>query len=238
MRAFTAVPAHMFFGAIWGYALGRRLVAPATRLGSYLLLAALMHGAFDTFLSIDGLGLLALFVNLAVASLFIVFLRSALRHGVVTPEAASVDPASRELFPMGSRGLFAFFAVGMHLLAALIFGLGAYVQSRDWRVGFGFIGFATVLLGLFGVMAYGLTESMPLDVVVDDYGVTFGGAAVPWEVISRFEQRVLGRGRMHEIRVRTPGGGMCLGPGPARTVEQLAQAIAARMRERAGASAR
>jgi RsiW-degrading membrane proteinase PrsW (M82 family) len=232
-RAFTAVPAHMFFGAIWGYALGRRLVARETRVLSYLLLAAVMHGAFDTFLSIDGLGLLALFVNLALASIFILFLRSALRHGVVTPEAARVDPASRELFAMGSRGLFAVFAVGMHVLAALIFGLGAYVQARDWRVGFGFIGFASLLLGLFGVMAYGLTETMPLDVVVDDYGVTFGGAAVPWEVISRFEQRVVGRGRMHEIRVRIPGGGLCLGPGPARTVEQLAQVIAARLRDRA-----
>jgi RsiW-degrading membrane proteinase PrsW (M82 family) len=231
MRAFTAVPAHMFFGAIWGYALGRKLVAPRTSLALYLLLAALMHGAFDTFLSIEGLGLLALAVNLALASMFILFLRSALRHGVVTPEAARVDPTSRELYPMGSRALFAFFAVGMHVIAALIFGLGAYVQARDWRVGFGFIGFASALLGVFGVMAYGLTETMPLDVVVDDYGVTFGGTAVRWDAISRYEHRVVRGGRMHEIRLGALGGSLCLGPGPARTVDQLARVIAARIRE-------
>ena len=236
MRAFTTVPAHMCFGAIWGYALGRKLVQPRTSLLLYLLLAAFMHGAFDAFLSIDGLGLLAGGMNLVLASMFIIFLRSALRHGVVSPEAAAVSPDGRELFQMGSSGLFAFFAVGMHVVAALIFGLGAYVQSRDWRVGFGFIGLSSVLLGLFGLMAYGVSEAMPLDVVVDDYGITFGGAAVRWGDIDRFEHIAPGVGYgagMHEILVRTTSGAMTLGPGPAKAVDELARVIAARIRGRA-----
>ena len=110
------------------------------------------------------------------------------------------------------------------------------MQSRDWRVGFGFIGLSSVLLGLFGLMAYGVSEAMPLDVVVDDYGITFGGAAVRWGDIDRFEHIAPGVGYgagMHEILVRTTSGAMTLGPGPAKAVDELARVIAARIRGRA-----
>src|SRR5262249_43986258 len=37
-RAFTSVPLHMFVGAIWGYALGRKLVRKKTSVILYFLL--------------------------------------------------------------------------------------------------------------------------------------------------------------------------------------------------------
>src|SRR5439155_1969549 len=61
VRTFMSIPAHMFFGAIWGYAAGRKLVARRTSIALFLALAALLHGAFDTFLAIDGMAIFAFF---------------------------------------------------------------------------------------------------------------------------------------------------------------------------------
>jgi hypothetical protein len=223
------VPAHLFFGAIWGYALGQKLVRPKLNVGLYLLLAAAMHGAFDTFLSVHGTAVLSLLINLVLASCLVVLLRRSLRYGVVTPAAAAVDPASRAVFPMGVRGTFVLSAVGMHVAAIFILGLGVYVESRHGRVGFGFLGLATLLLAAFGLAAAGVARAMPLDVVVDDFGVTFGGAAVAWDAVLGLEHRALGLG-MCEILVKTRQGPFRLGPGPAASVEDLARALGRRAR--------
>ncbi len=229
-RAFMTVPAHLFFGSIWGYALGRRLVQPKTNVLGYLLLAAALHGAFDTFLSIDGMGWFAGALNLVLASVFILLLRSALTHGAVGRDAAQVDPMSRTLYRMGSRGLFSFFAVGMHVVAALIFALGAYAQSREWRVGLGFVLLSSGLLGVLGLMAYGVSEAIPLDVAVDDHGITFGGATVRWRDITGCDRRVAGGiGKKHEVLLHATDGVMCLGPGEPAVVEQLSRTIAVRL---------
>src|SRR4029077_15647230 len=83
--------AHMFFGAIWGYALGRRLVSKKISVLGFLLLAALAHGTFDATLSTDGMQLAAALVMACLAVVFIAVLRSALRHGAV-PSRGAVDP--------------------------------------------------------------------------------------------------------------------------------------------------
>ncbi len=57
-RCFMSVPAHMFFGAIWGYALGARLVDRKSRVLLCLGLAAAAHGLFDALLSTDGAAIL------------------------------------------------------------------------------------------------------------------------------------------------------------------------------------
>ncbi len=229
-RAFMTVPAHVLFSSIWGYALGRKLVAPRTRVALYYLAAAAAHGAFDTLLSVEGLALLAGVLNLALASLFIVLLRRALRHGVVTPEAARVPPETRSLFPVGSRALFAFFAATLHLVAALLFGVGIYAQERSWRVGLSFVVVSAALASVFVLVAYGLTESLPLDVVLDDYGVTFGGAAVPWhDVVAFARRRSTSPGRGEEIHLRLRQGGLMLGPGSAGVMDRLAAALGRRL---------
>ena len=52
-----SVPAHMFFGAIWGYALGARLVEKRLTRLALPRSPPRRHGAFDALLSIDGGGI-------------------------------------------------------------------------------------------------------------------------------------------------------------------------------------
>src|SRR5690606_6475569 len=89
-RTFMSVPAHMFFGALWGYALGAKLVDPRTRTWPWLLLSALLHGLYDALLSTDGAGALAVVLNLGLATAFVLLVRRALRHGVVTDEMRAI----------------------------------------------------------------------------------------------------------------------------------------------------
>src|SRR5262249_14808270 len=172
----TSVPAHLFFGAIWGYALGQKLISKKTSLFGFFMLAALAHGAFDTFLSIEGLGILAMALNFALATLFVLLLRRALRHGAVTPEMASVPASRRSFFTVGTPGAFILYAILMHVVALLLLVLGGYVEHTHQRVGYGFVVIASTAILMLGFSAWGLTVAMPLDVVVDAYGITFAGA--------------------------------------------------------------
>ncbi len=124
LRAFVTVPAHMFFGAIWGYALGRKLVARKTSVLLFLALAALAHGLFDALLSTDGMSLFAGALVIALSVAFVEVLRRALRHGAVPPRRAAGEsapqteplPASvlqRAYFRVGSPGAFLACAAGM-----------------------------------------------------------------------------------------------------------------------------
>jgi RsiW-degrading membrane proteinase PrsW (M82 family) len=228
VRTFTSIPAHMFFGAIWGYALGRKLVDKRTSVLAFLAAAALVHGAFDTFLSIDGMAGFAILLNVALSTLFIVLLRRALRHGVVTPEAARVPAASRVLFQLGSLRGFALSAIALHVLALSVFMLGVYMELQHLRVGYGFVVAMSTLVTLLGFAAYSLSKTIPLDVVVDAYGVTFAGAARAWRT-------VLGIERGHEdVRIRSTDGDLTLGPGSPAVMGALLRALESHARAHAG----
>src|SRR5262249_48689338 len=154
---FTSIPAHLFFGAIWGYALGRKLVSRRTSVLLFLAWAALMHGAFDTLLSIDNLHSLALLLNLVLASLFVWLLRRALRHGAVAPGSADAPASSaRAFFTVGRPGWFAVCAVLVHLLAAMLFAVGVGHQVTHQKVTYGFFALSSSLVALLGLCAYGL----------------------------------------------------------------------------------
>ena len=94
LRAFMTVPAHMFFGAIWGYGMGRALVSRRTRVVAYLAAAAVAHGTFDAVLSTDGMQLVATVLVLVLGFAFIEMLRRALRHGAVPPRLPSDSDGS------------------------------------------------------------------------------------------------------------------------------------------------
>jgi protease PrsW len=47
LRSFLALPGHVIFGAMWGYALGRRKFDPTYPVWSRVGLAALLHGLYD-----------------------------------------------------------------------------------------------------------------------------------------------------------------------------------------------
>ena len=73
-----------------------------------------------------------------------------------------------------------------------------------------------------------MSATLPLDVAVDDYGVTFAGAARSWSRIRKFH--------VHDthIELDCEAGPLHLGPAPSAVVEQLAGAL----REHLGATPR
>jgi RsiW-degrading membrane proteinase PrsW (M82 family) len=233
-RAFMSVPSHLFFSTIWGYGLGRRLVAPKQRTWPLFLLAISLHGLFDACLSITGGALAAIAVALMVASVFVVHLQRALRYGAVPlpieilAGAIPVEPrGERELFRMGSRWVFAGFVVLMYVCSATVFVLT--LAGRHFGVALA-VG-STVVFGLLGWAARGVAASLPLDVAVDDTGVTFAGAAIRYGDVVRVErQRVRGSPRRQErMIVFGQDRRLILGPASGETIDALSRALARRL---------
>ncbi|HWL86963.1 MAG TPA: PrsW family intramembrane metalloprotease [Polyangiaceae bacterium] len=227
LRAFTSVPAHMFFGAIWGYALGRKLVAPRTRVWAFLLLAALLHGAYDTFLSMHYLVYLTLVLHIVLTSLFVVLLRRALRRGVIAHGEVIPESTRRLSFAFGSRATFAFWVIALHVAALAIVALGIQQGSRSQSVNLAFLAAASALFVLFAVCAHGLCASLPLEAVVDENGITFGGASRAWNEIQSFDRRKVRHmfGEAFEIVVHSPKGPLRIGPGKEDATKTLAACL-------------
>ncbi len=227
-RCFMSVPAHMFFGAIWGYALGARLVERKPRILLFLVLAAACHGLFDALLSTDGGALMAVLLNVVLASVFVAVVRRSLRHGVVEDAVRAILPEHRRLFRVGRPALFFGSSAALHVLAFGIVMLGGWYQLSRHRPGGSFVIGSSVMLALLAVAAFGVSATMPLDVAVDDYGVTFAGAARSWSKIRRFEVKT------DRIELDCEGGPIVLGPGTPGVIAEIASAL----REHLGASAR
>jgi RsiW-degrading membrane proteinase PrsW (M82 family) len=47
LRSFLALPGHVIFAAVWGYALGRKKFDPTYPVWSRVALASLLHGVYD-----------------------------------------------------------------------------------------------------------------------------------------------------------------------------------------------
>lgn len=218
-RCFMSVPAHMFFGAIWGYALGARLVERKPRVLLFLVLAAAAHGLFDALLSTDGGGMLAVLLNVVLASVFVAVVRRSLRHGVVEEAVRAILPEHRRLFRVGRPGLFAMSSIALHVLAFGVVMLGGWYQLARHRPGAVFVVGSSVMLSLLAVAAFGVSATLPLDVAVDDYGVTFAGAARAWARIRRFSVRG------DRIELECEAGPIVLGPGSPQVITELAGAI-------------
>ena len=218
-RCFMSVPAHMFFGAIWGYALGARLVDRRLRVIVWLGFSALAHGLFDALLATDGGALFAVGFDVALASVFVILVRRALRHGIVEEASIAIRPEERRLYRVGRNGLFWVSSIALHLLALAIFFLGAFHQLSRHSPGHVFVIGSSVLLALLAVAAFGISAAVPLDVAIDDYGVTFCGAARPWRRIRGFT--------IHgdHVLLDCEGGSITLGPAPAEMVSEIASAI-------------
>ncbi len=244
VRAFVTVPAHLFFGAIWGYAMGRELVSRRTNALEFLALAALAHGAFDAILSIDGMQPVATLLVLVLAFSFVAMLRSALRHGAV--RVRSAGPVSRAMFAdgpapsseplpasdlgrayfrVGSPGAFYACAAGIILSAFSLMVLGGAYEILHHRIGIVFVSLASSMLILFGVAAYGASETIPLDVAVDSRGVTFSGAQTPWSAIVDVSLET--NGRRASVLLRTNDGVLRLGPASVEEAEAIAVSIRA-----------
>jgi protease PrsW len=232
-RAFMSVPAHLFFGSLWGYALGRRLVSPSKPVWPLFLLAATLHGLFDACLSTDGGAPFAVLVGFAMASLFVVQLRLSLRHGAVVP---SLEPPQAEgdveLFRMGSRLVFAAFVAATYVLSGALFILA--ILGREGRAGLTVVLASAALLALLGWAARGVAATLPLDVVVGATRVTFAGAAIAYGDILRIERsRIAGSLRKAErVIVVSAARELSLGPAPREALDALTRALGSRLAAR------
>lgn len=218
-RCFMSVPAHMFFGAIWGYALGARLVDPRKRTWAWLLVAAAAHGLFDALLGTDGAGLLAVVLELGLASLFVALVQKTLRHGIVVPEMLAIRPEDRLLVRVGRPQAFWISAIVLHVLAFGIFMLGAWYQLARHRPSWIFVGGSSAMVALLAVAALGIARSLPLDVAIDAYGVTFAGAARPWRKIRGFAAKA------DHVELDCEAGPLHLGPADPETIAALADGL-------------
>ncbi len=235
LRAFMTVPAHMLFGAIWGYGMGMRLVSRKTSVVAFVAIAALAHGTFDALLATDGAQLAATLLVLVLAGSFFVMLRNALRHGAVPPRAAALDespptepvPAStlsRVYFRVGAPRAFYGCAAAMLLCAFSLTVLGTAYEFLHHRAGFVFVTLATVMLALFGLAAYGASATIPLDVAIDAWGLTFAGGRTPWRAILGTGVHALRAGRLAVVHVQTRDGILRLGPATPETAQAIARA--------------
>ena len=235
LRTFETVPAHMFFGSIWGYAMGRKLVSRRSRVWPMFALSALAHGTFDAAASTDGTQWLATLLVLVLGAAFVVMLRRALRHGPVRVRSPFDDAPPTERMPLsamprtfvrvGSRAAFLGCAAAMLACALALTVLGMAFELLHHRVGPVFVTLATGMLAAFGLAAYGASSTLPLDVAIDLEGITFAGALTRWAAIAGFT--VEARGGRAVVRVDTPRGPVRIGPARPESARAIVEAIEA-----------
>lgn len=239
IRSVETVPAHMFFGAIWGYAMGQTLVSRKARVWPMLALACVAHGTFDALLSTDGVQLFATLLVLGLAVAFVVMLRRSLRHGAVPQRPRSVDleappptvpmPLSelpRTYFRVGSPAAFMASATAMVLCAFAVTVLGTVYELLQHRVNVVVIVIAALLLGLFGLAAWAVSATIPLDVAIDAQGITFAGATTAWRTITGVA--VEPNGARTNVRLDTADGPVRIGPTDAQTASAIVGSIRSR----------
>ncbi len=227
MRTLTSAPAHLFFAAIWGYAVGVRLVSRRRRLPFFFGIAALLHGSFDALLSSEHAAILILPLQLGLATTFILLLRRSLRHGAVREDTIPASALERLRLPLGSTTLFFVSAATMHVAALAVGFVGLYFEASGRRIDFFFFACAIGALTFFGFSAAGVTATLPLDLVVDDQGVTFGGSARRWNEI----ESIARRGRELTITCKNKDE-MHLGPADDHALDLTEAAIAERLAAR------
>jgi RsiW-degrading membrane proteinase PrsW (M82 family) len=235
VRAFVTVPAHLFFGAIWGYALGRKLVSRRTSVLAFFLLAAAAHGTFDALLSTNGMQLVSTALVVILAFAFVSMLQSALRYGAVSPRPAQAPegppltepmPASeigRAYFRVGSSRAFYAWAGAIIVCAFALTVLGGAYEYLHHRIGIVFVSIATLILGLFGVAAYRASSTIPLDVAIDTQGVTLGGARTVWRSVVSME--IEGTGGRAQVVLHTTEDVVRLGPTTLANAHVIAASI-------------
>jgi hypothetical protein len=120
---------------------------------------------------------------------------------------------------VGRPGLFLASSLALHGLALGIVMLGGWYQLAHHRPSATFVLGSSFMLAFLAIAAFGISATMPLDVAVDDYGVTFAGAARAWSRIRAF--RVDG----DRIELDCDAGPIMLGPGSPAVMAELAESI-------------
>jgi RsiW-degrading membrane proteinase PrsW (M82 family) len=222
-RSLDAVSGHMMYAAIWGYALGQRLVTKQPRLWRYFALAVLLHGAWDTAIDF-GVPHASNVLVVVTTTLFLIAVRRGLRWGVV--ERGATVSSERKLFAVGRMPAFVLAVLSTFGFAYLLIELGYTAQFAGYRVSVDLLVRSALYGSLFIASVWGVATMMPLDVALDDAGVTFAGALMPWSAIRKVKRTdswslvVRGDRPLH------------LGPGKRETIDALEAALQARLQSR------
>jgi RsiW-degrading membrane proteinase PrsW (M82 family) len=209
-RTFMSIPAHLLFSAIWGYALGARLVG-RRHVWAWWLLAAVLHGTFDACLSVDGGLGLALLVEIAAAAAFVALLRRALRYG---PRPHVTAGTERTYLRVGSKLRFALATAGFVVSIFPLAALAGALETASPRTAMPLLVLGAALVVLCGLAARAVSATVPLDVVTDEAGVTFAGAFRAWDRVSAIGPDP---GSRHYLALASADGALSLGPFSADT---------------------
>ena len=162
-----------------------------------------------------------------VTTAFIIVLRRALRWGVVSRDrgANAASAGARALFPVGRMGAFVIAVMSTYGFAYLMMELGASAEWAGYRVSGELVARSAVYGTLFVIAVWSIAAMMPLDVVVDDAGLTFAGATLPWAKI-RGAKRI----DAWTLAVANDARELRLGPGRREAIDALEAAITAHAR--------
>jgi len=164
------------------------------------------------------------FLTLVIAALFVVVLRKALRWGAVGRGHGISSGMARVIFPVGQTGAFVMALIATYGFGYLLVDLGATAQWDGYRVSVELLAWSAVYGSLFVVAVWGVAAMMPLDVVLDDSGLTFAGAMLPWAEI-----RGVKRVDSWAVAVEGGRGDLHLGPGKQSIIDKLESAIRLRL---------
>ncbi len=221
-RTLLTIPGHVLLSSVWGYALGQRLVRRRrARLAVAFAIAALAHAAYDTLLEFE-LRDAAYAVDLALAVTFAIVVRRSLRWG----RLPSGDDATRVLIRVGRpAGAVMAFAtmIGMAYLLRL-HAAAAYANAE--RITPELAARGAVLVVLFGAAALALVRLLPLDVAIDERGVTYAGALYAWPEIRAAVRHRSG------VVLDTGRGAVRIGPAGDREAGQLVDRVTAKLAAR------
>jgi RsiW-degrading membrane proteinase PrsW (M82 family) len=219
-RGLLTVPAHMFFGVLWGSGLGRRLVAQRAHVGPLLLASMLAHMAFDALVMRDEHPAWLLLLMLALTTAFIFLVRQALRRGRVAGRVEVTHGGTT--FTVGDRRAFI-------LVVACLYGFGALTLlfAREF-LGGASISWPALLCALalalaVGSCAFAIPATLPLDLVLDERGFTFAGRTIAWPDVRDI------RLEADDIIVRTLDDENTVGPASERRRRDIARAMQANL---------
>ncbi len=223
-RSLSCVADHLMFSAIWGYALGKRLVDKRARVLPWFALAALLHGLEDNMLAfgVPYAGVIGTGIGTVV---FVVLLRKALRWGAAADIGGAAPASSRRtLFALGNPPVAVACVVAILFLVSAMKALARSADQDHVRVTVAMLGGSTALLVALGFVAWRATLAMPLDAVLDDLGVTFAGALRRWTDITGAT-----RARERWLVLHTRAGDLRIGPGRRVAIDAVEAAVRARL---------
>ncbi len=132
----------------------------------------------------------------------------------------------RTYFRVGSPAAFMASAIAMVLCAFAVTVLGTVYELLQHRVNVVVVLIGAILLGLFGLAAWAVSATIPLDVAIDAQGITFAGATTEWRAITGVN--VEPRGSRANVRLETAEGPVRIGPTDAQTATAIVGSIRSR----------